>query len=761
MSAKTQTKKGLETFHVQFEVKRVLYMNAQSKFAIVKSRIITNDKEGEPIPREMTVQGQMVTPFEGDVYEGEACIKTHATYGRHLELTEVPKPFLPQVEAQVIEFIKKKIKGVGKKKAELIVKTLGVDAISRISHDYKLLLGCGFNEIMAQSIHEKLVGHQEFEELVEFLHSLQMESKIATPIYNQLKQGCVKKVRANPYIISPINSLSFLDAEKISYALNLSPVNMERYKQAVAFYVFWRMERYGDICVPQDVLIEDFVSGAFLQRISPYKDGNHVERKVVEGLIKDLIKEKVLLSDTSVFNGKMYLYDPGYYHIEENIIRGLLNINETYSNPFGSKAQIDSFLTYYEGKTFPLAARQREAVYMALENRISILTGGPGTGKTQTTNTIVKCILDINPKARIRLLAPTGKAAKRMTELTGMPAETIHRALGIKGFGHADELMPLVEEFVIVDETSMLDAYLSSKLLQNIGETTRLLFVGDVNQLPSVGPGLVLRDMINSGKIACVELNQIFRQASASQIVTNAHKIIQGKTSTDVDGLTFDVSKGDSYFIQRLDTQVIQQDILESIRRFMAKGFRMDEILILSPMRGGELGVDELNRLIQHEFNPPTTYIDVIKANGMILRVGDRVIQTENNYDLDVFNGDIGTIASIFVRRTSGKEETIVEVEYADKDDLVAYSDNDIEELELAYVITIHKSQGSESPVVMIPIHPTQESMLDKNLLYTGYTRAKRIAVLFGDIDLLNRAVKRVNTNDRHSLIKEKMVASL
>jgi exodeoxyribonuclease V alpha subunit len=750
-----------ETFQIQFEVKSVMFMESNSKFAIAKSRIISNTKTGEPIPREMTVQGTMVSPFEGDIYEGEVFVDTHPTFGRYLKLTGVPSPSLPQVEAQVIEFIKKKIKGVGKKKAEMIVKTLGVDAISRISADYRVLLQCGFNEIMSQSIHEKLAGHLEFEELVEFLQSLQMESKIATPIYNQLKQGCVKKVRANPYIICPINHLSFLDAEKISFALNLSPVNRNRYKEAILFYVLWRMERNGDICVPEEVLVNDMVSGAFLHRISPYKDGNVVERVVVEELLEELVKDRFLLTDKSVFNGKTYLYDPGYYHIEENIIRGLINLNDSYMNPFSTKSAIDSFLTFYEQKTFTLATRQREAVFMALENRISILTGGPGTGKTQTTNTIVKCIQDINPKARIRLLAPTGKASKRMTEMTGMLAETLHRALGIKGFGHADELEPLTEDFVIVDESSMIDAYLFSKLLENIGDNTRILLVGDTNQLPSVGPGLVLRDLIGSGKIPFVELNQIFRQASASQIVTNAHKIIQGKTTKDVDGLTFDVAKGDSYFIQRTDTQSIQQNILESIKRFMKKGFKLEDILILSAMRGGDLGVNELNRMIQHEFNPPTSYVDIVKSDGMVLRVGDRVIQTENNYDMDVFNGDIGTVASIFVRRTSGKEEMIVEIEYADKDELVEYADNTFEQLELAYVITIHKSQGSESPIVMMPIHPTQEMMLDMNLVYTGYTRAKQIAIMFGDEDLLNRAVQRVNTNDRHSLIKEKMISNL
>lgn len=762
MSSRTKTQlNATESFRVQFEVKKVLYMDAKTKFAIVKSRIISSTKSGEPIPKEMTIQGTMVSPFEGDIYEGNGQISIHSTFGRFIKLDGVPTSSLPQVEAQVVEFIKKKIKGVGKKKAEHIVKTLGVDAISKIADDHRVLLTCGFNELTAQSIHEKLAGHREFEALVEFLQSLAMESSVANPIYNQLKRDCVKRVKANPYIICPINHLTFLDAEKIAFALSMNPVNRNRYKEAILYYVTWRMERFGDICVPKEALIDDFVNGSFLHRVSPYSDGNAVEPELVEELIEELLLEKFLLSDESVFNKKIYLYDPGYYHIEESIIKNLLEIKETFVSPFCDRAQIDDFLDFYERKNFQLATRQRDAVYMALENRLCILTGGPGTGKTQTTNTIVKCIEDINPKARIRLLAPTGKASKRMSEVSGKKAGTIHRSLGMKGFGHAEELIPITEDFAIIDESSMIDAYLFSKLLQNISPHTRLLFVGDVNQLPSVGPGLVLRDLINSNKIPYVELNQIFRQAAKSQIVTNAHAIIKGKTTKDIDGLTFDPTRGDSYFIQRTDTQQIQADIIETIHRFMKKGMKMEDILVLSAMRGGDLGVEELNRMIQYEFNPPTNYIDVVKVDGMILRVGDRVIQTENNYDLDVFNGDIGNIASIFVRRTSGKEETIVEVEYPDKDDLVEYSDRDIEQLELAYAITIHKSQGSEAPLVIIPIHPTQELMLDKNLVYTAYTRAKKVGIFFGDEDLLNRSVTRINTNNRHSLIREKIVANL
>lgn len=749
------------SFVVDFEVKRILYINNQKKFAIVKSRILSNEKVGEPLPREMTVQGQLVAPFEGDKYSGEVVIETHPTFGRYLRLLNVPQSTLPQVEGEVVQFIKKKIKGVGIKKAERIVKELGVDAISRIVHDHRVLLTCGFNELTARSIHEKLSGHLEFEELVEFLQSLQVESNIASPIYNELKSSCVKRVRANPYLISSIHSLSFLDADRIAFALNLPSNNRARYKAAISHYLLWRMEGFGDICVPKEVLVQDFVSGSFLKRISPYREGNAVEKATVEDLIQELLKEKTICSDNSPATGELYLYEPGYYHIEENIIRGLVNINDVRMAPFATQNQIHDFLMDYESKTFELATRQREAVYMALGKRMSILTGGPGTGKTQTTNTIVKCIQAINPKARIRLLAPTGKAAKRMTELTGMPAATLHRGLGIKGFGSKDDLTLLEDDFVIVDESSMIDAYLFSQLLKNISDHTRVLLVGDANQLPSVGPGLVLRDLIDSGKIAFVELNKIFRQASASQIVTNAHKIVAGKTTEDVDGITFDNSIGDSYFVHRQDAEQIQQDILESIRRFMKKGFRMDEILILSAMNIGDLGVDELNRRVQHEFNPPTNYIDVEKSNGTVLRVGDRVMQTENNYDKKVFNGDIGTIASIFVRRSSGKEETVVEVEYPDKEESDIYIDVEIEELTLAYVISIHKSQGSESPVVLMPVHPSQESMLDRNLLYTGYTRAKKIAVLFGVESLFNRAVKRVHTTNRYSLIKEKMVTSL
>ncbi|WP_214873462.1 ATP-dependent RecD-like DNA helicase [Exiguobacterium sp. s140] len=749
------------SFMVRFEIKKVMYMNASSKYAIVKAKLMSSNKTGEPLPKEMTVQGKMVSPFVGDVYEGEGMISVHPTFGRFIELTEVPTSTLPQVESQVIDFIKRKIKGVGKKKAERIVKTLGVDAISKISEDHKVLLECGFTELTALSIHEKLSGHREFELLVEFLQNLALESNIASPIYNQLKRDCVKKIKSNPYIICPINTLNFMDAEKVAYALGLSPENRNRYREALLYYISYRMERYGDICVPKDDMIEDFMSGAFLSKVSPYNDGNRVEKVEVEALLQELVNERFLITEDSVENGKSYVYDPGYYHIEENIIKKLIEIKEGFINPFAERKQIDDFLTEYESKFLTLATRQREAVYMALENRFSILTGGPGTGKTQTTNTIVKCIEAINPSARIRLLAPTGKASKRMTELSGKKAETIHRSLGMKGFGHAEELTPITEDFAIIDESSMIDAYLFSKLLQNISHKTRLIFVGDVNQLPSVGPGLVLRDLIESKKIPCVELNEIFRQAAQSQIVTNAHAIIKGLTTKDADGMTFDSKRGDSYFIQRSDTRQIQRDVIESMHRFMKKGFKMQDILILSAMRGGDLGVEELNRLIQYEFNPPTEYIDIVKPDGMILRVGDRVMQMENNYDLDVFNGDIGTILSIFVRRSSGKEETVIEVEFPDKEESVEYVDKTIEQLELAYAITIHKSQGSEAPIVIIPVHPTQEKMLDKNLVYTAYTRAKQVAIMFGDEELLNRSVKRINTNDRHSLIREKIVANL
>lgn len=748
-----------EVFEFQFEVKKTIYSNPKTKFMILQAKI-QQLPEDLNIPREMVIQGIIPVAYIKDVFRGKGTLETHNVYGRFIKLSETPETILPQMEGALAEFIRRRVKGVGAKKAQSIVKTLGLDAITKIDHDYTSLYECGFKEKEAQRIQEELTYHKKYEELIHFLQSIQIEVDMANDIYRELKHGSVSKLRSNPYVISNIGKLSWLDADRIAKALNFLPHFTPRYRAAILYYLQYHLNNMGDICVKKDHLLEDFESGEFLKNQGSFPEQPFVDREIIEPLIDELVQERGIIAAKSD-SGDTYLYTPGYYHIEESIIHGLDNVVNSFINPFCDPLEIDNFLVQYEKKFFPLAKSQKDAVYMALGNRLSILTGGPGTGKTATTNAIVKCIRSINKKARIMLLAPTGKASKRLSEMTGQKAMTIHRGLGLKGFGMEVELVRLDSDFIIVDEFSMTDAYLFDLLINHIGENTRLILVGDYHQLPSVGPGLILRDLINSGKIPVTELSEIFRQAAASQLVTNAHKMNKGLTTKDVDGLTFDVQKGDSFFIERSQPLQIQRDIVESMKRFIKKGYKLDDFLVLAPMHNGILGTIELNRRIQREFNPPSQYVDIEKRDGTILRVGDRVIQTENNYDLDVFNGEIGNITDIFYRRSNGQEELIIAVEFPDKDNPVEFGEKDIEDLDLAYCISIHKSQGSESPIVIMPIHETQGLMLDRVLIYTGYTRTRNVHIFLGREDLLNDSLQKVNTNNRQSLIKEKIRKTL
>lgn len=748
-----------EPFTFQFEVQKIIYTNAKTKYMILSGKL-TKLPVDLNIPREMIIQGVIPVAYKKDIFQGNGTLVTHPIYGRYIQLTEPPETVLPQVEGALADFIRRRVKGVGVKKAEAIVKQLGLNAITKIDQDVTVLYACGFKELEAKRIQETLTYHKKYEELIHFLQSIQIEVSMAGDIYQELKHGSVAKLRSNPYVISNIGKLSWIDADRIAKALNFLPNFRPRYRAAILYYLQYHLNYMGDICVKKEHLLEDFDSGEFLKYQGSYPEAPYVERKVIEPIIDELIAERAIISAKSE-SGDIYLYTPSYYHIEESIIHGLDHLVNSFIPPFCNPMEVDNFLIQYEQKFFPLAQAQKDAVHMALSNRLSILTGGPGTGKTATTNAIVKCIRSIKKKTRIMLLAPTGKASKRISEMTGQKAMTIHRGLGLKGFGMEVELEQLDADFIIVDESSMVDAYLFDILINHVGENTRLILVGDYHQLPSVGPGLILRDLINSGKIPVTELTEIFRQAAASQLVTNAHKMNKGLTTQDVNGLTFDVQKGDSYFVKRSQPFQIQRDIVESIRRFMDKGYKLDDFLVLAPMHSGILGTVELNRRIQREFNPPSKWVDIEKCDGTILRVGDRVIQTENNYDLEVFNGEIGTIHDIFSRRDSGQDTLVVSVEFPDRDQPVEYGERDIEQLELAYCISIHKSQGSEAPIVIMPIHETQERMLDRVLIYTGYTRTREVHIFIGREELLNQSLQKINTDSRQSLIKEKIQKNL
>lgn len=748
-----------DVFEFDFEVKKVIYTNPKEKFAVLKTKLIRLPEDLN-IPREMNVRGTVPVAYEKDVFRGKGVIEVHEVYGRYIRLVEVPEILMPQVEGALMDFIRRRVRGVGKKKSERIVKGLGLDCISKIEKDHTVLLECGFSEKEALRIQEELTYHKRFEELIHFLQSIHIEVDMASEIYDELQQASVAKIRTNPYVISKIGRLTFLDADRIARSLRFPPDFRPRYRAAILYYLDHHLKNHGDICVRRGQLIDDFSSGRFLSEHGSYPEEPMVDRQLVEELLDELIEEGAIVQSRSR-SGDCYLYTPEYFYIEENIIKGLQSLMRSQIPPFCSNDDIDRFIAKYEKERFPLADKQKAAVYMALNNRLSILTGGPGTGKTATTNVIVQFIHEHNPKARVKLLAPTGKAAKRLSEMTGYEAMTIHRGLGLRIFGKEKEIRTLDEDFVIVDEFSMTDAYLFNLLINHVGDHTRLVLIGDYHQLPSVGPGLILRDLIHSGRIPVTELTEIFRQARESQLVVNAHKMQKGMTTKDRGGLRFDPKKGDSYFVERTNPVRIQDDIIESMKRFMKKGYTLDDFLVLSPMHHGILGTIELNRRIQREFNPPNERIEIEKKDGTYLRVGDRVMQTENNYELEVFNGEIGTIEDIYFDTSRGREELVCEVTFPDFDEPVVYREKDFDELELAYCITIHKSQGSEAPIVIMPIHSTHRVMLDRVLLYTGYTRTQDVHIFIGSEDLLNESLQRVNTYNRQSLIVEKIRAVL
>lgn len=740
-----------------FKVKKIVYRNADTRFSIIRGIILKhNCKEG--LTKEITIKGHFPVLYVGDEYTGLATYTLDDNYGYYLELRNVPNVLIPENKKALAEFISKRVKGLSLKKSIEIVDLLGVQALSKIRKDYKVLLDVdGIKEPKAQKIYNQLILHESYEELAMFIQGMGIQTSIANKIYAKYQDSSLSRVKSNPYCICYDNEIAFRFADKIAYGLNIAKNNKYRVETAIVEYLTHRINSYGDICVYKDMILNDL--NPFLDRYGVYPN-NDISASEIESAMDFLISKNVLNIEKDK-EGNLCVYKSLYNYIENKIISNLNTILTEFKNPFCSSKEIDDFITEYEKKYFPLDVIQKQALYTSIQSGISILTGGPGTGKTHTTNAIVQCIKHINPKASILLLAPTGKASDRLTELTNMPSSTIHRGINLNPYNADGELEEIVEDFVFIDESSMIDAYMFEKLTSTISDRTRVVFIGDVDQLPSVGAGLILRDMIDSGKIPTTRLTKIFRQAETSKIVSNAHRIIKGKDTTQTDGVDIKNSIDSNFIFWGESNPIkVRDKILMSLDRLFDKyKYKVNDVCILTPMRLGDLGVDELNRILQKKLNPPSPTKAEYEVDALhSFRVGDRVMQNKNNYDLKVFNGFVGEIKSIYTDLTSsGILEYKIEVEYPKKEDTVIYGEKEIEELELAFAMTIHKSQGSEFPVVIMPVHDTQKNMLNRNLVYTGVTRAKEMLIMIGQEDALNYSINHTEICNRISRLKEKI----
>ena len=681
----------------------------------------------------------------------------HPSYGRQLSVEFYEKTIPTTIDGIEKYLSSGVIKGIGPKTAKKIVEKFGETTFYIIEEKPDRLVEIkGLTYEKAVRISQVFREQHELRRVMIFLQNFGVTPVYAMKIYKKYKEKTFDIVNTNPYrLADDITGIGFKMADKLAASAGIAEDAPGRIKAAVK-YILNKAAQDGHVYLPQDILLENV------------KDITGVDATLIEnGLLELQIEHQIWREN---LNDEVIIYLNLYYYSEISSAKKMIELLE-YRDEYGK--DWDSVIDNAEISTgIKLADKQREAVKEALTEGALIITGGPGTGKTTTINTIIK-ILEKEGRS-IMLGAPTGRAAKRMTEATGMGAQTIHRMLGINFIDgdsrtqsfEKDEDDPIDADVIIIDESSMIDILLMNSFLRAVRPGTRLILVGDVDQLPSVGAGNVLKDLIKSNVIKVVRLTEIFRQAQESAIITNAHRINNGLYP-----VLNDKTK-DFFFVKRSNAGDVVTAIKDLITRRLPAFNGCDpvnDIQVLTPMKKGILGVQEINKVLQETLNPPHRGKKEKAFRMGTFRQGDKVMQIKKNYNmawkvkgfkgkvidegLGIFNGDCGIIHDI-----DESSETMSVI--FDDNKLVEYDFTQLEELELAYAVTIHKSQGSEYPVVIVPIHSGPPMLLSRNLLYTAVTRAKKLAVLVGIPETMNKMVDNNREINRYSTL-DKRICSL
>ena len=715
------------------QIERITFSNEDNGFTIARVRV-----HGR---RDLvTIVGNLISPMPGEVLHMKGTWANHPKFGEqfkvdHYEIT------IPATVFGIKKYLGSGlIKGIGPVMADRIVKRFGKNALDIIeNHIHRLAEIEGIGKKRINMIQIAWDEQRDVRDVMMFLQSHGVSTGYAAKIYKAYGKNAVAMVLNNPFQLAmDVRGIGFVTADKIAEQLGFEKTSEKRLEAGI-IHVLEKMSEDGHVYYPQSLLYEK--CSEILQ-----VDSGLLEKPLTA--IKET--KKIVVEDFKTYDGKRERQSNSVflsrYHVSETgIARFLLKL--TFAKLPFSAVDAKKAIKWVEPQLgIFLAASQVDAILLALSSPVMVLTGGPGTGKTTIINAILKIYVRL--KLKVMMAAPTGRAAKRITETTGAEAKTIHRMLeySIQSGGfQKNEDNPLACDVLIVDEVSMIDTVLMYHLLKAVKPGTILIFVGDVNQLPSVGAGNVLNDIIQSKAAPVVVLNEIFRQAQTSKIIINAHRINSGHLPVYVET----PSLTDFYFIEQEDPEKVLDIILEMIKMRIPKRFGFDatnDIQVLTPMHKGLVGTSNFNTKMQEALNPKSPGI---MRGGMAYRVGDKVMQIKNNYDKDIFNGDIGRIFRIFPE----EQEVIVDFE----DRKIVYEFSELDELTLAYAVSIHKSQGSEYPAVVIPILTQHYILLQRNLLYTAVTRGKKLVVLVGTKKAMAIAVKNNTPQKRFTYLKERL----
>ena len=739
-------------------VERITYQNPENGYSVLKCRV---KDYSELVP----VIGNMIDANVGSVLVCEGNWKVDAKYGRQF-VAENWEETLPATVYGMEKYLGSGlIKGVGPKFAKKIVRKYGVDTFAVIEDNVGILIEIeGIGSKRVQMIAESWQRQKEVKNIMLFLQDHQVSTSYAAKIYKQYGNDSISVMKQNPYrLADDIWGIGFKTADQIAMKLGFGKESYVRLRSGL-MYTLSELSNDGHVFAEKQQLID---KASELLEASP----ETVIMTMDEMLRKEeLILEKNIVRTDEEGNKITAIYLPPFFYAEVGVAGKLKKLA---SSPAGDKLYTRLMearkSSGNESLSVDIEAIQRKthmeyddiqtaAIRTAATAKVMVLTGGPGTGKTTTTHGIISAYKAYGLK--ILLAAPTGRAAKRMTEATGLEAKTIHRLLECKppeGYQKNEE-NPLEGDVLIVDECSMIDIVLMNSLLKAIPPAMRLIMVGDIDQLPSVGAGNVLRDIIDSGAFPVVRLTRIFRQAQTSRIIMNAHRINEGKMP--------DISNGkntDFFFMENEDAEASVPQIVKLVQENLPNYYHVEpsQIQVLTPMQRGVVGATNLNLSLQEALNPPEHDIfmrgrgkvtmpkECLRRSGYAFRADDKVMQIKNNYDKEVFNGDIGIIESV------NETDRTLKVNFDGRS--IEYDVTELDELVHAYATTIHKAQGSEYPIVVMPIMMNHFVMLQRNLIYTGITRAKKVLVIVGTKKALAYAVKNVTVTKRNSLLKERL----